>query len=157
MLIRSRLAAAAALIVLGLLPVGAQAKPHHADGSSVVEVHTARGVCRFTVEIAADDASREKGLMFRKTMAKDHGMLFEFQEAQVQTFWMHNTYIPLDIIYIGSDGRIISIAADAAPFDDTPLPSNGPAKAVLEIDGGLSAKLGIKPGDLVRHPFLDRR
>ena len=151
-----RFAAASAFVSLGLVAGTADAKPRH-DSDRTVEIHTAKGVRRFTVEIAADDASPERGLMFRKSMAKDHGMLFEFEEPAVQTFWMHNTYIPLDIIYIGADGRIVSIAANAAPFDDTPLASKGPAKAVLEIDGGLSQKLGIRPGDRVSHPFLDKR
>jgi hypothetical protein len=91
--------------------------------------------------------------MCRKTMAPGHGMLFEFPQAEQQTFWMKNTYIPLDIIYIGRDGRIVSISANAKPFDESPLPSAGPANGVLEIKGGLSAKLGIKAGDKVRHAF----
>jgi uncharacterized membrane protein (UPF0127 family) len=111
----------------------------------------------FTIEIAADEPSREYGLMCRAHMTDGHGMLFEFAQASEQTFWMKNTYIPLDIIYIGADGKIVSISRDAKPYDETPLPSYGAARAVLEINGGLAAKLGIEPGDQVRHPFFARR
>jgi uncharacterized membrane protein (UPF0127 family) len=119
-----------------------------------VEIVTRHGVRRFKVEIADNEESREYGLMFRKNLAPDHGMLFEFDRPDLQAFWMKNTLIPLDIIYIGTDGRIVSIAADARPMDTTPLYSKGPAIGVLEIEGGQAAKLGIQPGDRVRHPFF---
>ncbi len=129
----------------------------HPPATQKLEIETHHGVRTFDVEIASDDASRELGLMCRKTMAKSHGMLFEFPQADPQTFWMKNTYLPLDIIYIGPNGRIVSIAANAKPFDETPLPSTGPANGVLEIKGGLSAKLGIRAGDQVRHTFYQGR
>ena len=119
-----------------------------------VDIVTRHGVKHFKVEIADNDAAREYGLMFRKSLAPDHGMLFEFDRPDRQAFWMKNTLIPLDVIYIGTDGRILSIAADARPLDQTPLYSKGPAIGVLEIEGGLAAKLGIQPGDEVRHPFF---
>ena len=125
----------------------------HPPATQKLEIETRRGARRFDVEIASDDALRELGLMCRKTMADSHGMLFEFPQAEQQTFWMKNTYLPLDIIYIGRDGRIVSISANAKPFDETPLPSSGPANGVLEIKGGLSAKFGIRAGDRVKHPF----
>jgi uncharacterized membrane protein (UPF0127 family) len=129
----------------------------HPPATQPLDVVSRHATHRFNVEIAADDASRELGLMCRKTMAPSHGMLFEFALPEQQIFWMKNTYLPLDIIYIGHDGRIVSIAADAKPFDETPLPSRGAADGVLEIKGGLAAKLGIRPGDQVRHPFYTRR
>ena len=119
-----------------------------------VQVRTRSGVRRFDVEIAADDPSREYGLMCRPAMSDHHGMLFEFPQPAEQTFWMKNTYIALDIIYIGPDGRIVSISRNARPFDETPLPSREPATGVLEINGGLAARLGIQPGDRVDHPFF---
>ena len=125
----------------------------HPPATQTLEIETHHGARKFDVEIASDDATRELGLMCRKTMAPGHGMLFEFPQADPQTFWMKNTYLPLDIIYIGRNGRIVSIAANAKPFDETPLPSAGPANGVLEIKGGLAAKLGIRAGDLVKHPF----
>ncbi|HEY3813749.1 MAG TPA: DUF192 domain-containing protein [Caulobacteraceae bacterium] len=131
----------------------AQELKFHTPPTQKLEIETRHGARRFDVEVASDDATRELGLMCRKTMAPGHGMLFEFPQAEQQTFWMKNTYIPLDIIYIGRDGRIVSISANAKPFDESPLPSAGPANGVLEIKGGLSAKLGIKAGDKVRHAF----
>lgn len=119
-------------------------------------IDTSSGVRAFTVEIADDDAEREKGLMYRTTLAPDAGMLFEWDRAAPRAFWMKNTYIPLDIIYIGANGRIISIAAMAQPFDETPIPSRGDAKAVLELAGGRAAQLGIDLGDQVHHPMFGR-
>ena len=128
----------------------------HTPATQKLEIDTHHGVRKFDVELATDDATRELGLMCRKTMASDHGMLFEFPQADVQTFWMKNTYLPLDIIYIGPNGRIVSIA-EGKPFSETPLPSTGPANGVLELKAGVSAKLGIRPGDQVRHPFYSGR
>jgi uncharacterized protein len=119
-----------------------------------VDIVTRRGVKHFKVEIADNDAARQYGLMFRKSLAPDHGMLFEFNRPDRLAFWMKNVLIPLDIIYIGTNGRIVSIAADARPLDETHLYSKGPAIGVLEIEGGLAAKLGVRPGDEVRHPFF---
>jgi uncharacterized membrane protein (UPF0127 family) len=111
----------------------------------------------FKVEIADDEAEREHGLMNRPSMPRDHGMLFEFQDKRERSFWMRNTFIPLDIIYLDETGRIVSIQANAIPFNETPLPSYGSATGVLEINGGLADELGIKQGDTVRHPFFRPR
>jgi hypothetical protein len=116
-----------------------------------LSIETAQGVRRFHVEIADNDAEREQGLMYRRTMAADHGMLFEFDPPQPVSFWMHNTYLSLDIIYIGPDGRILNIADHATPFSDENLPSAGPVRGVLELNAGRAEALGILPGDLVRH------
>jgi len=111
----------------------------------------------FKVEIADGEAEREHGLMNRPSMPADHGMLFEFPDEQDRSFWMHNTYIPLDIIYIDHAGKIVSIQANATPFSETPLPSYGAATGVLELNGGRAAALGIGPGDVVKHPFFHNR
>src|SRR5262249_8408207 len=156
------LAGAASGMVALLGAVEAQAQARQASPPSPaplralepVEIVTRHGVRRFKVEIADNEPSREYGLMFRKNLAPDRGMLFEFDRPDRQAFWMKNTLIPLDIIYIGTDGRIVSIAADARPMDRTPLYSKGPAIGVLEIGGGLAAKLGIRAGDQVRHSFF---
>lgn len=115
--------------------------------TETVTLQTSNGPVRFVTMIAADDATREKGLMFRRRMADHEAMVFDFPEALPVSFWMHNTVLGLDIIFIGVDGRVTNIAANAKPFDDTPLPSVGPARAVLEIKAGLSKRFGIKPGD----------
>jgi len=112
---------------------------------------------RFRVEIADDEAERQHGLMNRPEMARDRGMLFEFQDERTRSFWMKNTYIPLDIIYIARDGKIVSIARMTTPFSEAPIPSDGPATGVLELNGGLTEELGIQPGDTVKHPFFTGR
>jgi hypothetical protein len=104
--------------------------------------------------VAADPASQEKGLMFRKSLAPDAGMLFDFHTPDFQTFWMKNTVIPLDMIFIRADGTISSIAPNAAPQSETPIPSYEPVRAVLEINGGRAAQLGIQPGAHVHNAIF---
>lgn len=116
-----------------------------------LSIETSNGVQRFHVEIADNDAEREQGLMYRRSMAADHGMLFIFDQPSPQSFWMHNTFLPLDLIFIGADGRIVNIAANATPFSDDNIPSAGPVRGVLELNAGRTAALGILPGDRVRH------
>ncbi len=120
-----------------------------------LSIESARGEQVFQVEVVKEERDRNRGLMFRRHMATDHGMLFDYDPPQEISFWMKNTYIPLDIIFVGTDGRIITIAANTKPLDQTPLPSNGVIRGVLEINGGLSAKLGIKVGDRVRHRLFE--
>jgi uncharacterized membrane protein (UPF0127 family) len=112
-------------------------------------IHSKTGVHKFTVEVAATPEQQERGLMFRRSIAPDHGMIFPYNPPQHVAFWMKNTVIPLDIIYIRDDGHIARIVT-AKPLDETPLPSGEPIVAVLEIAGGRAAQLGIRPGDLVR-------
>jgi uncharacterized membrane protein (UPF0127 family) len=123
-------------------------------GKFVVVVDTASGPKSFGVEVAEDEASREQGMMFRTGLKPDRGMLFDFHTPQPVTFWMKNCLISLDMIFIRADGVIANIHANAKPGDTTLLPSDGPILGVLEIGGGLSAKLGIRPGDKVRHPMF---
>lgn len=121
-----------------------------------VTIDTDRGPAVFTVEIADDEAERQRGLMYRTSLAPDAGMLFIWNKAAPRAFWMRNTYIPLDIIYIGADGRIVSIAAMTEPFNETPVPSDGPALGVLEIAGGRAGQLGIAVGDRVHHRIFPK-
>jgi hypothetical protein len=152
-----RAAFAAAAVTLAAAGC-AQAETHVAKPKlETVEVQTAHGVRSFQVEIADTDKEREHGLMDRDSMAADHGMLFQFPDSTERAFWMHDTRISLDIVFIGSDGRIVSIQKNAKPYDETPLRSYGNATGVLEINGGLADRLGIKPGDVVRHPFFRNR
>jgi uncharacterized membrane protein (UPF0127 family) len=114
-------------------------------------IATSKGVFQFTVEIADDNASRERGLMYRKSLAQDRGMLFDFKAVQPVAFWMKNTFIPLDMLFIDKNGRIVSIARQAAPFSEVAIPSGGPVLGVLEIAGGRAEQIGAEPGDRVRH------
>jgi uncharacterized protein len=105
---------------------------------------------RFDVEVVADEASRERGLMFRETMAPDHGMLFLFDDSNVQSFWMKNTLIPLDILYFDKNHQLVSMQQRVPPCRSDPCavyPSTGPAQFVLELNAGVADKLGVKPGD----------
>ncbi|MDD4820130.1 MAG: DUF192 domain-containing protein [Flavobacteriales bacterium] len=101
------------------------------------------------IEIADNDTKRAQGLMYRDTLASDQGMLFIFPKEEMQSFWMKNTRISLDIIYINSEGKIVSIAKNAKPYDETSRPSLEPAQYVLELPGGTSDALGLGKGNVV--------
>ncbi len=116
-----------------------------------VAVQTARGAVHFQVEIADTEEERSRGLMFRASLADDRGMLFDFQPVRPVAFWMKNTWIPLDIIFIAPNGRILNIAENTTPYSEEPVPSAGVVRGVLEIRGGLARELGIAPGDKVDH------
>ncbi|AZI38261.1 DUF192 domain-containing protein [Caenibius tardaugens NBRC 16725] len=104
----------------------------------------------FRVEVARTMEEQAKGLMFRTAMGPDEGMLFPFDPPRDASFWMKNTVIPLDIVFIGTDGRVLNISANAEPYSLEPRSSTGVAKAVLELNGGRAAALGIAPGAQVR-------
>lgn len=122
-----------------------------------LEIVTRNGVHPFSVEIAATDEARAQGLMNRKELPEGRGMLFDFKTEQPVEFWMHNTYISLDIIFIRADGRILRIAENAEPLSDRRIPSGGPTRGVLEVIAGTTRKLGIAPGDRVAHPIFGGR
>jgi uncharacterized membrane protein (UPF0127 family) len=104
---------------------------------------------RFRVEVAASDEEQEHGLMFRTEMGADEGMIFPKEPAQVRSFWMRNTVIPLDMVFIGPDHRIVNIIANAEPYTLDPRRSGAPVIAVLELNGGRTAQLGIGVGATV--------
>jgi uncharacterized membrane protein (UPF0127 family) len=124
---------------------------------SVLEIASKTGVHSFTVEVVDNDADRAKGLMYRKSLPEGTGMLFDFQREQEVAFWMQNTYISLDMIFIRADGRILRIAENTEPLSTRQIPSNGPVKGVLEVIAGTARKLGIAPGDRVAHPIFNGR
>ena len=132
-------------------------EPELEPGLEPLTVVTDTGRHSFQVEIADDNAERERGLMFRPPLADDRGMLFQFPDSQERSFWMRNTPSSLDIIYIGADGRIVSIARNTTPYSETSIPSNGPATGVLELRGGRAAEISADPGDQVIHPFFQSR
>src|SRR6202034_776791 len=105
------------------------------------------GVPPFAVELATNDAERTRGLMSRKELPEGRGMLFDFEEDQPVSFWMHNTYISLDMIFIAGDGRIVRIAENTEPLSDRLIPSGAPIRAVVEVIAGSARQLGIAPGD----------
>jgi hypothetical protein len=115
-------------------------------------IHAGGSAYKFEVELATTPSEREQGLMFRKSMAPNAGMLFLYPGEQQVAFWMKNTLIPLDMLFLKADGSIARIAPNAVPLDETPIPSNAEVKAVLEVNGGTAAALGIKEGDKVDYP-----
>ena len=131
--------------------------PTRAAGEQTVEIASKTGVHIFAVEIADNDADRAKGLMYRKELPEGRGMLFDFHRDQEVSFWMQNTYIPLDMIFIRGDGRILRIEENTEPLSTRLIPSRGAVRAVLEVIGGTSRKLGIAPGDRVASPIFKTR
>lgn len=127
-----------------------QLSVHPVSGLPVIGLTIASksGKHAFHVEVAASEAEQARGLMFRTEMGADEGMLFPEETPRRPSFWMKNTVIPLDIIYIGTNSRVLNIV-NALPYDLTPLPAEGMAIGVLELNGGRAAQLGIKPGDKV--------
>ena len=125
---------------------------HAESGLPIVPltIHRGNRKLSFRVEVARTSAEQERGLMFRAKMGPDEGMIFPFGAPRDRVaFWMKNTVIPLDIIFIGRDGRVLNVAANAVPYSLAPIPAAGTATGVLEINGGRAAQLGIVPGDRV--------
>ena len=150
---RRRLAAGPLLIV-ALLTFAVLAR---ASDVETLEIASKSGVHVFAVEVARTDEERRTGLMYRKTLPEGRGMLFDFSPPQEVTMWMKNTYISLDMIFIGPDGRILRIAENTEPQSTRTIASRGPAKGVLEVVAGTARKLGIAPGDRVGHPLFGTR
>ena len=124
---------------------------HAVSGLPIVPVTITSGAKRqvFRTEVARSAAEQAKGLMFRTVLGDNEAMIFMRNPPDRAAFWMRNTVIPLDIVFVGLDHKIMNIAENAVPYDETPLPAAGMTLAVFEINGGLAAKLGIKPGDKV--------
>ena len=112
-------------------------------------IQSATGLHRFTVEVVRTPEEQARGLMYRRSLAGERGMVFPYDPPREVAFWMKNTYIPLDIIFIRADGRIARIAASTTPLSLDPVFSLEPISTVLEIRGGRAAELGIRQGDLV--------
>ena len=139
----------AGLLWAGGLPLAAERQ--------TVDIAARTGVHSFSVEIAANDEERARGLMYRRTLPEGQGMLFDFKQEQDVAMWMRNTYVSLDMIFIQGDGRILRIAEKTEPMSERIIPSGGPVRAVLEVVGGTTRKLGIAPGDRVAHPIFKAR
>jgi uncharacterized membrane protein (UPF0127 family) len=143
-----------ALVVL-VAPAGPPA-PALAAEAQILEIASKTGVHVFSVEMAANDAERMRGLMFRKSLPTGHGMLFDFDRDQMVAMWMRNTYISLDMIFIRRNGTIARIAENTEPLSERIISSGVPVRAVLEVIGGTARRLGIAPGDRVAHPMFSR-
>jgi uncharacterized protein len=121
---------------------------------SSLTIDTASATQRFTVDLAVSDEDQAQGLMFRRSLPRDAGMLFDFGKTRLAEFWMKNTLIPLDMLFIAADGHIADIHERAVPLSEATIESKVPVRAVLEVNGGTVARLGIREGDLVHHPIF---
>ena len=153
------------LFCLALAPLGAcgltgaaQAQSAQAPAATTepLEITTASGPHGFAVEVMRTDEERARGLMFRRFMPADRGMLFDFKTEQPVLMWMKNTYIPLDMIFISRTGTVTHVAANTEPMSERTISSGPPAYAVLEVNAGVAAKIGLKPGDRVKHPMFGK-
>lgn len=150
----------AAVLVVGafaMLPrsAGAQGAPA-AAGLESLTIVTSSGRHAFQVEVMRTPEQRARGLMHRQFMPADRGMLFDFKQVEPVAMWMQNTYISLDMLFIRADGTVARIAERAEPLSTRTIPSGEPVLSVLELNAGITEKLGIKPGDKVEHALFKR-
>lgn len=145
----------AALVVIAIGAIAyywVENQPIGGASESVAVIRSGGQAHRFNIEIADTPETRSRGLMFRQELAPDAGMLFDYRSEQMASFWMMNTYIPLDMLFIRANGEIVRVHANARPHDLTPVVSGEPVQFVLEIPGGRAAELGIVEGDGLEHP-----
>jgi uncharacterized protein len=140
-------------VAAGARSAAAQLQSFETSSLTIVGAH---GRHRFTVELAETPEQMQQGLMFRPSLAPDAGMLFDFKQPTVATMWMRNTLIPLDMLFVDANGMIVNIRARAVPESDAIIPAAAPVRAVIELNGGTAARLGIMPGDRVLHPIFGR-
>ena len=149
---RSFLVLLSALFVAPLFTVNAQGLV--AFDRLALSIKTAKGRFKFNIEMAISRRQQSQGLMFRRSLAADAGMLFDYRIPQRISMWMKNTFIPLDMIFIDQDGKVINIAERAIPHSEVVISSKTPARAVLEVNGGTASRLGIRSGDQVLHAIF---
>ena len=153
---RVSLPTAIALLAL-VLPATAHAASPLSLPVETITIDTKAGPHAFSVEVAADEESRERGLMYRTAMAPDAGMLFDFHTPQPVSFWMENTVLPLDMLFVRADGTIARIKANATPYSRENIPSGEPVEVVIELNAGRAAALGIVEGARVHAPGLPQK
>jgi hypothetical protein len=151
--VRRLIALALCVLALGLARPGAAGEA--ACSRDRLVVHGADGPVAFRVELALTPEEQARGLMFRPSLPREAGMLFVYDPPRKARFWMKNTMIPLDMIFIDETGRIESIAERTTPYSLSTHESEGPVRGILEINGGLSDALGIAPGAQVVHPAFE--
>ena len=140
--------------VLSLWLIWAMAGSGWAAPRQTLQIATAGGPRAFSVELAKTPAELDRGLMYRRSLPAGRGMLFDFGQVQPIAMWMKNTYVALDMLFIGADGRIRRIAADAKPHSTDIIPGGDGVRYVLEVRAGTARKLGIAVGDRVSHPAI---
>lgn len=145
-----------ALFALALLAAApAWAQPQTGLPTTEIVIQTATGRHKFTVELATTPDQMARGLMYRREMAADRGMLFDYgRETPNVSMWMKDTFIPLDMLFVKADGSVLNIAERTVPHSLASVPAAGPVRAVIELNGGTASRLKIKPGDKVLHPMF---
>jgi uncharacterized membrane protein (UPF0127 family) len=139
------------LAVLAYVPAAiAQCAPDRVD------LRGPWGQARFSVEVVDTPESRAQGLMFRESLPRSAGMLFIYEAPTRASFWMRNTLIPLDMLFVDPAGVVTHIHHEARPLDETPIPGGDNVLMVLEVNGGMARAMGIEPGSALRHPRLDQ-
>lgn len=144
------------LYFLVCAPASAQPGPPQ-SGLEKLEIVTSSGTHEFLVEVMRNERQRERGLMFRRFLPPERGMLFDFEAERPVAMWMKNTYLPLDMIFISRAGLVTRIAENTEPLSEKIIPSGAPAYAVLEVNAGTAARLGLKAGDRVRHSIFQKQ
>jgi uncharacterized membrane protein (UPF0127 family) len=142
---------ASVLTGLSAFSVGAELQQFPTSELTII---SSTGPHRFKVDVAETPAQMTQGLMFRRSLAADGGMLFDYKEPTMATMWMRNTLIPLDMLFVDAQGRIVNIRQRAVPQSLDVIGAAAPVRAVIELNGGTAARLGIAPGDRVIHPIF---
>ena len=141
------------LLFAGFPAFAEETAPSQASDQKL-EILTASGTHEFSVEVMRTEKELERGLMFRRYLPQNRGMLFDFGVERPIMMWMKNTYLPLDMIFINHSGKVVGLAEQAEPLSQKIIPSGAPAYGVLEVNAGTAAKIGLKIGDTVHHPIF---
>lgn len=142
------------LVVLMLACVTVMRGATGQEKLEALAIVTSSGTHPFSVEVMRTESQRERGLMFRRFLPNDRGMLFDFKSEQPIMMWMKNTYLPLDMIFISRSGKVVGIARNTEPLSERIVPSGAPASAVLEVNAGTVIKIGLEIGDKIDHPIF---
>ncbi|MBV9567151.1 MAG: DUF192 domain-containing protein [Hyphomicrobiales bacterium] len=144
----------ALLVLLAFFGIDPNSRARAAEPLQRLEIISTNGPHVFEVELARNNAEREKGLMFRRYMPKNRGMLFDFGTPEPVTMWMENTYLPLDMLFIRADGTVARIETNTEPLSRRVIAAGEPVLGVLELNAGVCDELGVKAGDRVVHPLF---
>ena len=146
----------ATLVFASLNPAILRGESPPQSGLEQLEILTSSGTHEFAVEVMRSPQQLERGLMFRRSLPPGDGMLFDFGTERPVAMWMKNTFLPLDMIFIARSGKVVGIAENTEPLSERIIPSGAPAYAVLEVNAGTAARIGLRTGDTIRHPIFNQ-
>jgi uncharacterized protein len=152
--LKTRVCLAAVALSLSVVTAAAQDAMILPTDPAPLVAETEDGAKTFSIEIADDSDERSRGLMFRRAMDDAHGMLFVFEQTRPVGFWMKNTPMPLDLLFVGADGKVSAIMP-GEPFSEAPISPGEPVRFVLELKRGIAEKFGLEAGDRLSHPAID--